>query len=88
MQKSDKLQSKIREILESLTPEDHQLWMSHPCTQITLLSLELDKTNLEESWALGQFDDRENLKAQGQAFYIMGMDQDMRHMLRELKNEG
>jgi hypothetical protein len=39
------------------------------------------------SWSLGHFDDAENLKAQGQAFYILGLQDDLRHMLEDQVKE-
>ena len=68
----------------TMTPEDHSSWLSHPCSKVLKWGLELDLLNLQECWALGNFDERENLKAEGQAFYILGLREDIQHMLTDL----
>jgi len=70
-----------------ITPEDHSSWISHPCTKVLLKGLDLDEGNLEQSWKLGNFDARDEARAQGQAFYIMGLREDIRHMLADQETE-
>lgn len=70
-----------------ITPEDHSSWLAHPCSKLLLTTLKLDFHNLTNSWSLGNFTDDEQLKAQGQAFYIMGLEDDIRHMLADQNKE-
>lgn len=66
-----------------ITPEDHSSWISHPCTKVLLEGLDLNEGNLEQCWKLGNFNKRDEARAQGQAFYIMGLREDIRHMLAD-----
>jgi hypothetical protein len=87
MDQTEQLQSKVQEILAGITPEDHSSWLAHPCSKLLETALKLDLHNLQMSWSLGHFDEAENLKAQGQAFYILGLQDDLRHMLEDQVKE-
>ena len=87
MEETERLQSKIQEVLVGITPEDHSSWLGHPCTKVLLKTLELDLKNLQTTWTLGGFSEEKLHSAQGQAFYILGMEDDCRHMLRGVERD-
>ena len=73
MDRMEKIESKIQEKVTGQTHESFQQWLSHPFTKALLLQLELDGEELRNSWSLGQFSAEEQVRAQGQAFYILGL---------------
>jgi len=85
MEKAEKLQSKIQSNLEGITPEDYSSWLAHPCSKVLFATLDLDEENLRTGWQLGEYGKRQEAQAQGQAFYILGLRDDLRHMLAEIQ---
>ena len=74
---SDKLQSRIQDRLATVSDEEHQQWLTSPCTKALLDLLERDRIDLTMGWQLGNYDEKDGQKAQGQAFYILGLQEDI-----------
>ncbi len=55
-----KLQGKLQEQLDKLSPEDHEQWMAHSCTKALLAGMAVDTQDLMEQWGTGQFANSEN----------------------------
>jgi hypothetical protein len=68
-----KLQGKLQEQLDRVTPEDHEQWLNHPATKALLLGMEIDYFDLQSNWANGRYEGSEfdGMKALGQTQYIM-----------------
>ena len=68
----EKLSRKLQDIVNTITHEDHEQWMSHPCTRALLKGLEVDEQDLKDQWGAAQFssDVRKDANAQGQIHYI------------------
>jgi hypothetical protein len=86
MNRAEKLQSKMQELLEQVTLEDHSSWLGHPCTKLMLAGLEYDEETLVEAWINGNLVGDDLIKAQGVVRHSQDLRQDMRHMLAEKFN--
>ena len=83
MDQIEKLESKQRSLLEKVSKDDHINWLSMPSTKAMFIQFEIDQEQLRELWAAGQYGDVENLKAQGQAYYILDLEQKIKEMLSD-----
>ena len=77
------LSERLANLLMGITPEDHQVWMGHPCTKLLLATLDYDISNRQFAWMDGQYSKKEGIQNQAQCFYALGLLDDIRHMLRE-----
>lgn len=80
MQRSDKIHSKMQDLLAGVRTEEFQQWVTSPCTRALFMKLDMDLTDITLGWQLGNYDDADNHKAQGQAFYILQLVEDIRTM--------
>ena len=76
MQTLERLESQQTELIESYSYDDYLLWKSSPITKALLKQFEIDAEQLRESWAGLAWKEREDeLRAQGQAFYLEGLEE-------------
>lgn len=77
------MHNSLEEMLEGVSHDDFTFWLSHQCTKALFLKLNIDLEELREHWSLGNYDEIQNLRASGQAFYLMSLEADLRTMLLE-----
>lgn len=70
----------MQDLVARVSVEEHQQWLSAPCTKALLLLLGRDQVDLVMGWQLGNYDEKDGHKAQGQSFYILGLVEDIRTM--------
>ncbi len=87
MDRIQQMLSEQKSRLLGVTPEDLSSWLSHPCTEAILAQLQIDLAERQEQWALGTFDEKEQLQVQGQAFYIMDFNASIRSMLDGVRDD-
>lgn len=83
---SNKLHSRLQEILETVDYEVYQQWRTSSCTKALLLMLERDNVDLRDQWTFGNYDHDSQLRASGQSFYIMNLIEDI-HTMKSREEE-
>lgn len=83
MDQIEKLESKQRSLLEKVSKDDHINWLSTPSTKAMFIQFDIDQQQLREMWSMGQYNETEGWKAQGQAQYIMDLEQKIKEMLSD-----
>ena len=69
----EKLEQKQRELLASIPAADWQLWKASGPTKALLMQFEIDYEDLKDNLSKGGFSGDKEIKAQGQAEYISGI---------------
>ena len=77
------LEQKQNHLLETVSPSDFINWLSMAPTKALFLQLQLDQEELRELWSSGRFTEDEQLKAQGQSFYLLDLEAKIRGMLND-----
>jgi len=80
--KIELLELKQKALLESISKEDFANWQSFAPTRALFIQFEIDQEELRENWSLGVYTENEQLRAQGQSFYIL----DLENKIREMKD--
>lgn len=78
MERMEQLASNQATLMEQASPDDFTNWKAHPLTKALLLKLEADSEEVRDLWSRGHFPDDTQLKAQGQAMYIMNLIEDIK----------
>ena len=76
------LTSKLSEIRNQVSKEDYINWLALPQTKMLFLHLEIDLEEHKNNWATMQYD-AGNTFAQGQAAYIIELDDVIRNAYTE-----
>ncbi len=82
MDKRERLESQLAEIVETTSAEEFIQWMNQPFTKWMFLSLQLDDLITTDTWKNG-VDYEDSLKLQGKAAYI----DELIASIREAKKE-
>lgn len=76
----ERLEARQASLLERVSPADFENWLQMDATKASFVQFEIDSEDLREKWASGCFNEREELKAQGQALYLLLLEETIRRM--------
>lgn len=87
MERTEQLENKLVELVEQGSREDFVQWLHSTFTQALFVRLDLDQEELRDYWSLGHYTNDEQVKAQGQAEYIVGLIYDIKTIKEEPEEE-